>query len=64
MSLTLAQVDAAIAKVLKGQSYTSNGYTYTRADLNALRSLRSQLQAETGVDGTGRKVFARGRLNR
>ena len=47
MALTVSQVDAAITKVLAGQSYTlPDGTSYTRADLDKLRMLRRELQAE------------------
>ena len=54
-SLTLAEVEAAIRKVLKtGSAYTRTGLSYTRADLGALRELRREIMAEQRAgSGTG-----------
>ena len=46
-SLTLAEVEAAIRKVLlTGSAYNRTGLSFTRADLGELRSLRRELMAE------------------
>jgi hypothetical protein len=37
---------------------------YTRADLGKLREIEKDLESKVGVDGTGRKMFERGRLFR
>lgn len=47
MALSVTDVDNAIQAVLKGQSYTlPDGTSVTRANLDSLRHLRDQLQAE------------------
>jgi hypothetical protein len=57
MALTLAQVDAAIEDVQQnGQSFTQDGTTYTRANLQYLIDLRDDLLRETART-TGRPLF-------
>ena len=53
MALTLSAVEDAIeAVILHGQAWTVDGTRVTRADLENLRSLRRELQAETdATDG-------------
>lgn len=60
--LTLEQVEAAIAGILeKGQSFSADGVTYTRADLGELQRLRRELQAEAAGSMLSRARFARPR---
>lgn len=59
MALTVAQVDAAIAAVIAGgQSYTIDGTTFTRADLEALQKLRRDAIA----NARGKNMFQRVRF--
>ena len=59
MALTVAQIDAAISKILEtGQSVTIDGVTYTRAQLDQLRGLRSEIMGEESVSSQG-TVFDR-----
>ena len=46
MSLTIADVEAAIAKVESGQKYRVDGFTYERPDLSTLIALRDKLKNE------------------
>ena len=58
MSLTVTTVETAITAIeTSGQSFTLDGMTYSKADLNALRQLRKDLQAETERSGGNRPVF-------
>lgn len=50
----LAEVDTAIEAILqKGQSYTINGRTFTRANLGELRRFRQELRAQDATDSSG-----------
>jgi len=46
MALTVAQIDDAIAVVLKHQKYTLLDRMYEFADLGKLRTLRKEIQSE------------------
>lgn len=62
MALTLAQVETAIEEVLtKGQSITTDGQTWTAANLYQLRELRKTMQAQEAGDPLSRAVAARPR---
>lgn len=52
-ALTVAAVEAAIETVLKNQKYRLGDAEYTFADLDKLRSLRSDLIAEERAAGNG-----------
>lgn len=59
MSLTTAQIDAAIETILTlGQSVTIDGVTYTYANLADLRSLRAEVAVET-ANSTQGHLFSR-----
>lgn len=59
----LAEVESAIRAVCKMQSYRmSNGRSVTYADLNALRALRAELQAEIANDQGARPAVSRARF--
>lgn len=50
----LVAVNQAIAAILLGaQSYTVNGRQFVKGDLDKLRELRSQLQAEVNAADAG-----------
>ena len=58
----LDEVNAAIRKVLAGQSYSLGSRTVTRADLSELRAFRKELQAEIDAleeNGTTKRRFRR-----
>lgn len=46
----LNEVNIAIRKVMRGQSYTIDGQTVTRANLGELRSWRDQLRQELAAE--------------
>ena len=61
MSLSVAQIDAAITAVINGgQSYKIGDRTFTRADLEILQKLRKDAVATERVDG--KKIFQRVRF--
>ena len=58
----LAEVNAAISKVLTGQSYSLGSRSVTRANLAELRSFRKELESEIAAleeRGTTRRSFKR-----
>ena len=58
----LAEVNAAISKVLTGQSYSLGSRSVTRANLAELRSFRKELEGEIAAleeRGTTRRSFRR-----
>lgn len=61
----LAQVEAAIEAVEKGQSYTVNGNSYSRADLGTLYAERRILVKEAArqAGAAGRYAVGSTRLN-
>ena len=50
MALTIATVEAALGKVQNGQSYTVDGFKYSRANLSELLALRRELMAESAAE--------------
>jgi hypothetical protein len=57
-TITVAAIDAAITAVLEhGQTVAIGGVQYSKANLNALRQLRSELVSETSRSGGTRPVF-------
>ena len=59
MALTVAQLDTAIAVVLKHQKYTLLDREWTFADLGELRALRKDIIAETATTNTSQFRVAR-----
>jgi hypothetical protein len=58
MALTLEKIDAAIDAVLEsGQTVTVDGMTFSKANLNALWSLRRQVAGDASRSGGNRPVF-------
>ena len=58
----LAEVNAAIKKVLSGQSYSLGSRTVTRVNLKELRAFRRELEAEIEAleeSGTTKRRFKR-----
>jgi len=58
----LAEVNAAIKKVLAGQSYSLGSRTVTRVNLKELRAFRRELEAEIEAleeNGTTKRRFKR-----
>lgn len=54
----IEEVQAAISAVLKGQAYSQDGRSLTRADLAALRAYEKELLAEYKAEqGTGGPAF-------
>ena len=54
----LAQVTAAISAItLTGQSYTIGSRSLTRADLNALREFKKELEAQVASEGSNTGLF-------
>ena len=52
MALTLATVETAIAALVAGnQSFTVDGFSYTKASLPALMEMRRELRKESGAAG-------------
>lgn len=57
-AITASEIDTAIQAIAsKGQSFSLNGLTYTRANLGDLLRLRDQLKAEESRSGGTRPLF-------
>ena len=50
MAFNLTSVGVALAKVQNGQSYTVDGFRYTRPDLKTLFDIRRELKAEQAAE--------------
>ena len=50
MAFNLTTVGIALSKVQNGQSYTVDGFKYTRADLKTLFDIRRELKAEAAAE--------------
>jgi len=50
MAFDLASIETALAKVQNGQSYTVDGFRFSRADLKTLFDIRRELKAESAAE--------------
>ncbi len=50
MAFTVTTIEAALSKVQNGQSYTVDGFTYKRGDLETLMNIRRELNAEAAAE--------------
>lgn len=58
MALTISQVDQAIEDILlKGQAFSADGATFTRADLDKLRALRREIGGESADNILDRTTY-------
>jgi hypothetical protein len=58
MAVTVTTIDAAITAIQdSGQSFTLDGFTYTKGNLNQLVALRDKVQREEERSGGLRPVF-------
>ena len=61
----IASVKAAISACISGKSYTIDGRSLTRQDLDDLRAHLAWLQGQLdAMDGRARTILARGRIRR
>lgn len=58
MAVTITDVETAISAIQSGsQAVTVDGFSYTKANLDALLKLRKQIQEETARSDGSRPVF-------